>query len=165
MFNLQERKLAVVENWLQLVIHFTLKAFAVDIITPQENFIMLAKSNLKWHSNNSSCKCQVNHFFPSGCKIGDCTSLVMFREVCCEEVSRDLTEILGQKSLDLKLKGWLSASVFLFPFSSFLSLYQTSPSAVMSFCSVSGYFNLDFMSIYVCFCTFLQGMTVLSSDS
>lgn len=47
MFNLQKRKLAVLEKSLQLVIHFILKALAVDIITPQENFIMLARSNLK----------------------------------------------------------------------------------------------------------------------
>lgn len=47
MFNAQKRDLAVLEKSLQLVIHFTLKALAVDIITQQENFIMLAKSSLK----------------------------------------------------------------------------------------------------------------------
>ena len=46
-FNLQKRKSAVAEKSQQLVIHFFPGAQAVDIITPQENFIMLAKSNLR----------------------------------------------------------------------------------------------------------------------
>lgn len=67
-FNLQKRKSAVAEKSQQLVIHFFPGAQAVDIITPQENCIMLAKSNLRWHGSNSSscigrrlhCSCLAN---------------------------------------------------------------------------------------------------------
>lgn len=43
----KKRKSAAAEKSRQLDIHFMLRVGAVDIITPQENFILLAKSNLR----------------------------------------------------------------------------------------------------------------------
>lgn len=179
MFNAQKRDLAVLEKSLQLVIHFTLKALAVDIITQQENFIMLAKSSLKWHSKNSpSCKGWLHHWFclanlAAGCK--GYASLVMSREVRrragISEESWDRKKLLG-----LELRGCFRASVSLFSFSPFSCLYGTAPAALMSFCSFInmtfygsdlpsspssfstwGAFHLDFVYVYICICTFLQG--------
>ena len=75
MFNLQKRKSAVVEKLRQLVIHFIQRALAVDRITPQENFIMLAPSNLRWHgSNSSSCIGQRHHCFCLANLVARCES-------------------------------------------------------------------------------------------